>query len=526
MKVFIEAQKYPLAEVAPYLDNRYYDADTQGNVKIPYVGYFYCAAEQTTITVLPKVFEGKEAELNEAFKFSVSTWLYLAIKQFNARKKENQISEASQVQEVISNLQQHDNSELEVILSLLKFNRENQSLFTFVKKNNSSQNHKINWTKTVTKKQPIFNNSTQPIYFQPVTKSKVLQTDEELICIFFSLLHDLQQKYHFKTYLNPAYELMKGRVFEQFKTKATRRLKAIKSHYFSDKLLRLWHLCYAYFERLEQVKANKAMNEILLVRDFNIVFEDMIDALLGESNLPKALKEHKDGKRLDHIYPYQSLIFDDAIYYIGDSKYYKNDAEFEQKSIYKQYTYSKNVIQYNIDLFNKEQLAENFRYRDELTEGYNVTPNFFISAILNERFDASLDALTPRGKTIERNIHFKNRLFDRDTLHLKAYDINFLFVLNSYIARNHQQSKDFSRKAKKLFRENMLNYLNESYDFYEITPTEPLEVFVNQHFKLLNGKMYKLINWTDKFIFALEKNNENINFLEKEKVEIKHFVLS
>jgi hypothetical protein len=49
----------------------------------------------------------------------------------------------------------------------------------------------------------------------------------------------------------------------------------------------LWHLCYAYFERLEQVKANKAMNKILLVRDFNIVFEDMIDALLGESQLPK-----------------------------------------------------------------------------------------------------------------------------------------------------------------------------------------------------------------------------------------------
>ncbi len=505
MKVFIEAQKYPMSEVAPYLDNRYYDADLQGNVKIPYVGYFYCAAEQTTIMVLPKVFDGKEAELKEEFKFSVSTWLYLAIKQFNARKKDNQISETSQVQEVISNIAQQDNSELEVILSLLKFNRDNQSLFTFVKKNNTSQNHKINWTKTVAKKQPFLNDFGQPVYNQLVTKSKTLQTDEELICIFFSLLHDLQQKYHFKTYLNPAYELMKGRAFEQFKTKATRRLKAIKSHYFSDKLLRLWHLCYAYFERLEQVKANKGINEVLLVRDFNIVFEDMIDALLGESNLPKALKEHKDGKRIDHIYPYQSLIFEDAIYYIGDSKYYKNEAEFEQKSIYKQYTYSKNVIQYNIDLFNKEQLDDNFRYRDELTEGYNVTPNFFISAILNERFDASLDALTPRGKAIERNIHFKNRLFDRDTLHLQAYDINFLFVLNSYIARNHQQSKDFSQKAKKLFRENMLEYLNQTYDFYEIRSNEPLETFVNQHFRVLNGKMYRPSSMANALIVALEK---------------------
>ena len=350
-----------------------------------------------------------------------------------------------------------------------------------------------------------------------------MQTDEELICIFFSLLYDLQQKYHFKTYLNPAYELLKNRAFEQFKSNATRRLKAIKSNYFSDKLLRLWHLCYAYFERLEQVKANKTMNEVLLVRDFNIVFEDMIDALLGESDLPKVLKEHKDGKRIDHIYPYQSLIFEDDIYYIGDSKYYKNDAEFEQKSIYKQYTYSKNVIQYNIDLFNKEQLADSFRYRDELTEGYNVTPNFFISAILNERFDAALDVLTPRGKAIERNIHFKNRLFDRDTLHLQAYDINFLFVLNSYIARNHQQSKDFNHKAIKLFRQNMLKYLNESYDFYEVIPNEKLEIFVNQHFKLLNGKMYRCSTKPNVLIVALEKNKEKLPEFVKENCKYSSF---
>jgi hypothetical protein len=518
MKVFIEEQKYPLEAVEGFLDNRYYDADLQGNVKIPYVGYFYCAVAQTTVIILPKVFAGRENDLDETFLFSVSTWLYLAIKQFNTRKKDNQISEVSQVQEVISNLQQQQNSELEVILSLLKFNRDNQSLFTFVKKNNSSQNRKTNWTKTVSKQQPILNNLAQPIYIQPITKSKILQTDEELICIFFSLLYDLQAKYHFKTFINPAYELMKGRAYEQFKSKATRRLKAIKNNYFSDKLLRLWHLCYAYFERLEQVKANKAMNEILLVRDFNIVFEDMVDALLGESQLPKSLKEHKDGKRIDHIYPYQSLIFDDDIYYIGDSKYYKNDSEFSQNSVYKQYTYSKNVIQYNIDLFNKNELAENFRYRDDLTEGYNVTPNFFISAILNEKFDASLDSLTAHGKPIERNIHFENRLFDRDTLHLQAYDINFLFVLNSYIARNHKQSIDFSRKAKILFRQNLLNYLNESYKFYEVKPNEPLEDFVNQHFKALNGKMYRASANQDTLIIALEKAHQLEDFVSESSI--------
>jgi hypothetical protein len=38
--------------------------------------------------------------------------------------------------------------------------------------------------------------------------------------------------------------------------------------------------------------------------------------------------------------------------------------------------------------------------------------------------------------------------------------------------------------------------------------------------------MYRPANWIDKIIFAVEKEDKNINFLNKEKVEIKHFVLS
>ena len=507
MKIFIEAQKYPLSEVTDYLDNRYYDVDNQGNVQIPYVGYFYNAVQQCSVILLPKVFVGKENVLPKDFLFSTSTWLFLAIKQFQSRKAANQITEQSQVQEVISNLDKNTNSELEIVLSLLRFHRENQSLFTFIKKTNTSQQHKIDWTKTITKKLPFLNKSSQPVYFQTITKSKNINIEEELICIFLSILHDFKQKYHFRIDLNPMYAISKGADFERLKQSGTRRLKAIKSKYFSDKLVKLWHLCYAYFERLEQVRNGKAMNEILLVRDFNIVFEDMIDALLGDAQLPKSLKEHKDGKRLDHIYPYQSLIFDDDIYYIGDSKYYKNETEFSQSSKYKQFTYSKNVIQYNIDLFNKNELSENLRYRDELTEGYNVTPNFFISAFVGENFDFTKHELKSNGKVTEQNTHFKNRLFDRDTLHLQAYDINFLYVLHAYIAKNNNQKTQFSEQAKIQFRDNLRDYLNQNYDFYEVKPDNNIEDFINQNFRLLNGKMYRPSHFEDKILVALLKKN-------------------
>ena len=68
----------------------------------------------------------------------------------------------------------------------------------------------------------------------------------------------------------------------------------------------------------------------------------------------------KDGKLVDHMFIGQGLIEKSNIpaeltYYIGDSKYYKrtkNDTiHLGDNSIYKQYTYAKNVIQWNMNLF-------------------------------------------------------------------------------------------------------------------------------------------------------------------------------
>ena len=90
--------------------------------------------------------------------------------------------------------------------------------------------------------------------------------------------------------------------------------------------MQLWHLLYAFYERAEKAAQGKAHDERLLVRNFNSVFEDMIDSLIGEKSLPAGLKEQKDGKIIDHIYQGRSLIGDGNIYFIGDSKYYREDS--------------------------------------------------------------------------------------------------------------------------------------------------------------------------------------------------------
>ena len=70
-------------------------------------------------------------------------------------------------------------------------------------------------------------------------------------------------------------------------------------------------------------------------------------------------------------------------------------------------------------LFNAGRETESgVRLRDEVTEGYNIIPNFFISAKMDAMFDYSRDGIeqTDRKKNKHKKEQFKNRLFDRDTL--------------------------------------------------------------------------------------------------------------
>ena len=102
--------------------------------------------------------------------------------------------------------------------------------------------------------------------------------------------------------------------------------------------------------------------------------------------------------------------------------------------------------------------------------------------------------------------HFENRLFDRDTLFVQSYNINFLFVLSAYLSRNSTLKNNFKKDTQKIFREKLVAFINEKYQFYKVKPNE--DIFLDKHFKLLNGKVYKPSRLEDELILAFEKGSD------------------
>ena len=246
----------------------------------------------------------------------------------------------------------------------------------------------------------------------------------------------------------------------------------------------------------------------------------MIDMLLSDyqDNLPDGLKDQPDGKRVDHIYWDQSLLDDSTIYYIGDSKYYKDTTSLGESSIYKQFTYAKNVIQINLNIYfsNQQQWDEHngkqLRYRDDLTEGYNITPNFFIRGNVDpDNLTYTEHLIKPElenGKEIIReNFQFKDRLFDRDTLFTKEYNINFLYVLSAYAANADNQQ--FRKETRDTFRNDIIKLLsgkNGRFKFFILEPKDgSLERAMKINFHLLHGKVYRPSGDCEYLVLAREK---------------------
>lgn len=542
MRILFESYPYETARLVALLSERYYLPLDALRSKVHYVGYYHDAARGESVMVLPKVFlktstttraevfgcctpeelleldndPPLRAKLKQSHKieflYRISTWLFLAIRQYARRHRDTRITEESDLNAPVSTLGDRDTTELELVQALIRFNREHQQLFTYIRKFNTSQRSTVSWAKTIQKRSPILQNGV-PLYVEAITKGKQTHYDEELLVIFFSVLHHLNETYYLNIPLNPLYPVRKGAAYAALSRKGTRLLKQIKYKYFNDSLLKLWHLLYLYFEQSDRARHRNASRHELMIRDFNLVFEDMIDVLLSEPTLPPHLKDQKDGKQLDHIYPYRDLLTQqDHIYHIGDSKYYGATTPLSSYDVSKQYTYARNVIQYNMDWLNKGQDTAPIRYRDFLTEGYNVTPNFFISAFVGDTLDFQESELTFQ-KTFPPNRHFKNRLFDRDTLVLQSYNINFLYVLAAYVSGSRAKKKAFKEDTRSRFRRQVVKYLDEHYTFYKLTELTTRGAFLEKNFRLLHGKLYRPADFTDSFLLALEKTSDTKNLL-------------
>lgn len=562
MRILFEDQTYsPDLLTAWGLEPFMFTGRDGNDAILPYVGYVYSSKINDSIFILPKVFlfqgtgeiDQKNSKLEIAFGkygiadvmeisiehnilkndgldrvlFGLSTWIYRAIDKYSARHPHSDTILRSAIQGLASHSGDSDATLLDTILALLDFNREHSNLFTYITIVSSTGKDKIHWAKTISKVQPIIQGG-EPYYTEFRSKSKAINYDEQLIILYYSVLQYLNRQYFFPVRINFNYDLIKPSKIESLieSGRGTRLLRSIRRRYFKDELVRLWKLLYAFFDKSESIRTGKARDEALLARSFNLVFEDMVDNLIGD-DLFSDLKDNKDGKQIDHIYKDRSMLDDGQIYYIGDSKYYFYGSDIGSESIYKQFTYAKNIIQLNIDIFNKPENKRNLtekaiindvRYRDNLTEGYNLTPNFFIRGHIHQddlsegHANYSTDRLIPYKQAMPMSAHFPDRPFDRDTLVLQAYNINFLFVLASYV--NNTDSENIRVRIRDRFRKDLIRVFNEKYDFYKVTPyNKDIPAFVHRHFSEYLGRMYHQ-EGADFIWFAFNRGSIDIDGLK------------
>lgn len=539
MHILIEEYQYEVNKVKNVLHGIDALENVEGKISIHYVGYYYNTLLKDCVFILPKVLL-KDVEKQELvfgkykpediinlsesnplnkeerdFVYKFAVWIYRAIVVYkNDKNRDTNIVYHSKIAQVGKGSRRMSNTYLDILLQLIQFNRDNKNFFLFIVKNIHSGFNKINWTRTISRESAIIQKES-PIYLRPINKKRQINFDEELLIIFFSILNYIGDKYGFSKEINIQFPLINSKQFEAYlKGYGRKRLRQIKYKYFSDKALELWTLCYAFFDESRQVTVSTEKKEYLLVKNFYIVFEAIIDELIGDNPLPDGMdKKQEDGKIVDHLYTAKSLIENDNsnTYYIGDSKYYKMGHELGNESIYKQYTYARNVIQWNLDIFNDGKESESgVKLRDDITEGYNIIPNFFISAKMDENFNYSSDGIevTDREKKRHKKVHFDNRLFDRDTLLLFHYDVNFLFILSLYARDNTMQIAKWKATMRERFRTEIQAWLEHDYDFYALkSKGNPVagEKFITDHFKELQGKLYRPYEDENIYALALQK---------------------
>lgn len=567
MKLIIEEHQYAAKDVADIL--REIDAleNIDGYVSVNYVGYFYNHVVHDCVFILPKVLledvGGKErvfgkylpeeiidldtknplSDGERKFIYEFAVWIYRAITVFH-RATHSPIVYHKTMMQVGRGQHRQSNTFLDVILSLIDFNRENQNFFFFILRNQHSGLNKINWTRTIANSAAIVQDNV-PVYIHPENKRRQINFDEELMVIFFSILNYVNEQYGFDTPINANFDLITGSKFKAYMNGiGIVRLRQIKYKYFSDKALRLWELCYAFFNKAKKIVVKTGQQDYLLVKNFNIVFEAIIDELVGDprSTIPKGLQDQADGKRIDHLYTYEGLATHDPgkpVYYIGDSKYYKRGNEVDKNSVYKQFTYARNVVQWNLNLFlsddeddedlkndKREYYGKVEKLRDDETEGYNIVPNFFISATIDRELSYKDEIrLTEKSHKAFSSIQFKNRLFDRDTLLVFHYDVNFLYVVALYARNNRAKKAEWKRRVRKMFREEIQKMLTQRYDFYamEARPHVDGRAYIREHFKEVVGKIYSPFDDNHQILsLALDKadpehnNQQLLNMLKKD----------
>lgn len=480
------------------------------------------------------------------FLCNFSVWIYRALARYREKNPDGVAWSERNPGAVAARRRYETHTLLDVILAMRRFAQENRD-YVMYRVKEAHSGGRVDWRRTVAKSPAIVADGT-PVYLELRNRRKAVDWDEELLVIFHSILAYVGRKFGFRERCDLRFDLVTGEKFERYlHGYGARRLRQIRYKYFSDRDLAMWRLCYAFFDKAHKADVSGTQEEYLLAKDFERVFESIVDDLLGGRDVER-FRELDDAKRIDHLYLDESLTRrtdPKGMFFIADSKYYKRGNRLGVESVAKQFTYARDFLQLDLDLFlSGAEASDEIRrkrkdlegvglVRDPDTEGYDVIPNFFVSATLPDDLGYDHDRLelhTIDDGAIEyRNIHFENRLFDRDTLILSHYDVNFLFLLKLYARNDEAATSGWSKEVRGKFRTQIQKLLKDRFEFRAIMPydgvtDEQARTFLRDHFPDVLGKVYSpyaQIDGKKVYSLALEKPEriENDGTLTKDGFE-------
>ena len=209
MRIIIEEHKYAAADVKDVLKGIDALENVEGYVSVNYVGYFYNTDKDVRdcVFILPKVLledvDGKElvfgkyapeeiinldahnplTQPEKDFIYEFAVWIYRAIVVFhNDKRNKTSIVYHRKIAEVGNGGKRLSNTFLDILLSLVQFNKNNQDFFFYILRNIHAGFNKINWNRTIKQIRPQIDYNDNIIYLDFITR-KTNYNEAELITL-------------------------------------------------------------------------------------------------------------------------------------------------------------------------------------------------------------------------------------------------------------------------------------------------------------------------------------------------------
>lgn len=285
MKILIEGEKYSLDSLQEIFDDPkfYHQENNEGTILS--VGYYHSYERGELIYMLPKVFMvdsqetvfgiTKDELLNieqvGSFKHKaeydwirqISVYFYKSLVEFKKRNRETSIVQSSLTSNIISANGSQEYTYLDLLLSFVNFYNKNKNLILFKHLEfKSKQVKNTSWERTITKSIPLLTQSIQPVYDIFRNKKKEIDSEEELLTYYFSILNHFNVDHSLFIKIDKRYRIIKGSQFKQLQISGLSKLRKIKYKYFNDTMKKVYHLCELYFSSTDTGSMNKKKGRV------------------------------------------------------------------------------------------------------------------------------------------------------------------------------------------------------------------------------------------------------------------------